>query len=45
VRQGKKLDQKYIEYWLGQFAQVLERPEMIQRYKALRTRAKKKKRG
>ena len=45
VRQGKKLDQKYIEYWLGQFAQVLERPEMIRRYKALRTRVKRKKRG
>ena len=40
VRQGDKLDQTYIAHWLEQFAQALERPELVQRYKALRGKIK-----
>ncbi|MFC1974830.1 hypothetical protein ACFLXQ_00350 [Chloroflexota bacterium] len=40
ARQGNKLDQEYILHWLTQFAQVLERPVMIQRYEDLRTEGK-----
>jgi predicted nucleotidyltransferase len=36
ARQGTKLDQAYILHWLEQFAQALERPELVQRYKDLR---------
>ena len=36
ARQGNKLDQAYILHWLEQFAQALERPELVQRYKDLR---------
>ena len=40
VRQGDRLDQAYIVYWLAQFAQALERPELMQRYQDLRERYK-----
>jgi len=43
VRQGDKLDQAYIAHWLEQFAQALERPELMQRYKALRGKIKRRK--
>ena len=36
VRQGDQLDQGYILGWLEQFAQALERPEMLSRYDGLR---------
>jgi len=35
ARQGDRLDQAYIMRWLAQFAQVLERPELVQRYRDL----------
>jgi hypothetical protein len=40
ARQGNRLDQAYILYWLAQFAQALERPELIQRYHNLRSMTK-----
>ena len=36
ARQGEKLDQTYILHWLEQFAEALERPDLVQRYKDLR---------
>jgi predicted nucleotidyltransferase len=41
ARQGKRLDQAYIMDWLTQFAQVLERPELLLRYQDLRVKMKK----
>jgi predicted nucleotidyltransferase len=38
VRQGDRLDQGYILHWLSQFAQALERPELLERYQDLRRR-------
>jgi predicted nucleotidyltransferase len=35
IRQGQSLDQKYILKWLQQFAEILERPELVQRYRDL----------
>ncbi|MEA3340700.1 MAG: hypothetical protein U9R15_12090, partial [Chloroflexota bacterium] len=35
ARQGDKLDQSYISHWLTQFAQALERPKLMRRYKDL----------
>ena len=35
TRQGDRLDQAYIVHWLTQFAQALERPELVQRYRDL----------
>jgi len=40
ARQGERLDQAYIMHWLAQFAQALERPELVQRYKGLQERAR-----
>lgn len=37
IRQGDRLDQEYILNWLEQFAQALERPEIVARYRTLRT--------
>ena len=37
---GKGLDQGYIMLWLEQFAEALERPQILQRYRSL-MRAKK----
>lgn len=39
-RGGKRLDQGYIMLWLEQFAEALERPQILQRYRSL-MRAKK----
>ena len=36
ARQGDRLDQDYILHWLTQFAQALERPELLHRYESLR---------
>ncbi len=36
LRQGAKLEQDYIIGWLEQFAQALERPEIVTRYQSLR---------
>jgi len=44
LRQGSKLNQKYIAYWLEQFVQVLERPEIVKRYSDLRKKLARKKR-
>ena len=35
ARQGNKLNQTYIMHWLTQFAQALERPELVRRYEDL----------
>jgi predicted nucleotidyltransferase len=35
-RQGSQLDQNYINRWLEEFAQALDRPEMVERYQHLR---------
>lgn len=40
LRQGDKLDQTYVTHWLEQFAQVLERPELLQRYQDLRQKVR-----
>lgn len=37
IRQGDRLDQEYILNWLDQFAQALERREIVERYRKLRT--------
>jgi len=42
-RQGKALDQDYIIEWLNQFADALQRPELVQRYRALRRKIKRRK--
>ena len=36
LRQRDKLDQYYIETWLGEFARGLDRPEILSRYRHLR---------
>jgi len=38
IRQGDGLDQMYIEHWLTQFAQALDRPALIERYNELYAR-------
>ncbi|MCL4262698.1 MAG: nucleotidyltransferase [Anaerolineae bacterium] len=38
IRQGEKLDQEYIRHWLEQFAEALERPELLSRYAKLSSR-------
>lgn len=38
IRQGKNLDQAYIRFWLEQFAEALERPQLLARYERLRRR-------
>ena len=40
ARQGDRLDQDYIVRWLAQFAQALERPELIQRYQDIQWKMK-----
>jgi hypothetical protein len=37
IRQGDRLDQEYIRNWLDQFAQALERPEIVERYRESHT--------
>lgn len=39
-KEGKRLDQAYVILWLEQFAEGLERPQILQRYQAV-LRAKK----
>lgn len=39
-KEGQRLDQKYVMLWLEQFAEALERPQILQRYRSL-LRAKK----
>jgi hypothetical protein len=36
IRQGMRLDQHYIDNWLEQFAEALDRPEILERYGNLR---------
>lgn len=36
IRQGDQLDQEYILGWLEQFAQALERPEVLSQHDGLR---------
>lgn len=36
VRQGRRLNQDYIDHWLKQFAEALERPNLLTRYHDLR---------
>ena len=38
TEQHKKLDEDYIENWLAQFADALERPEMLDQYHAIKKR-------
>ena len=38
IRQQDKIDQNYVLDWLKQFAEALERPEMLVRYQELRAR-------
>jgi hypothetical protein len=40
IEQGDKLDQAYIEDWLAQFADVLEKPEIMTEYQILLARIK-----
>lgn len=35
IEQGEALDQEYIRSWLVQFAEVLERPDWVERYNRL----------
>jgi hypothetical protein len=39
-KEGKRLDQGYVMRWLEQFAEALERPQILQRYRSV-LRAKK----
>jgi hypothetical protein len=41
LRQGTKLDRDYVVGWLKQFAQALESPEIVTRYKSLRARVER----
>ncbi len=41
ARQGERLDQAYVVHWLVQFAQALERPDLVQRYKDLQEKIKR----
>ena len=41
LRQGTKLDQDYIIGWLEQFAQALERLEIVTRYESLRAQVER----
>jgi len=36
IRQGNQLDQQYVERWLIEFADALEQPEILTRYRELR---------
>ncbi|MFZ2360782.1 MAG: nucleotidyl transferase AbiEii/AbiGii toxin family protein [Anaerolineae bacterium] len=36
IEQWHKLDQRYVEEWLSQFAEALETPELLSRYLAVR---------
>ena len=38
IRQGPGLDQEYVIRWLELFAQTLQRPEIVQRYRNLKNR-------
>jgi predicted nucleotidyltransferase len=35
IRQRENLDQAYIRFWLEQFAEALERPQLLDRYECL----------
>ncbi len=35
IEQQKRLDQEYIRAWLTQFAEILERPDWLERYESL----------
>ncbi len=41
IRQGARLDQDYINEWLQQFAEALDRPDILERYHELRNRTGK----
>lgn len=41
IAQHDRLDQAYIEEWLSQFAEALEKPEMLSSYQALRAKVAK----
>ncbi len=41
ARQNNRLDIDYIENWLAEFAQVLEQPEILERYREARNRVRK----
>jgi len=45
ARQGAELDQAYILRWLEQFAQILERPELVERYKTVRRKVRQQARS
>jgi predicted nucleotidyltransferase len=36
IEQGEQLEQEYIEEWLTQFADILEQPELLNRYQHIR---------
>ena len=44
ARQGNKLDQIYIKFWLEQFGLALEHPGLVARYEAVRKKITDKKR-
>ncbi len=35
IEQGDNLDQQYIEYWLAEFAEALEQPDILSRYREI----------
>jgi hypothetical protein len=39
IRQGLHLDQEYILHWLRQFAEALDRPELLTRYRGLQRKS------
>jgi|GEM_PF-5260565 len=41
LRRGALLDQDYVDKWLEQFAEALERPGILERYNELRRRTRK----
>ena len=40
IEQRGKLDEAHIEDWLGQFAEVLEKPDLLAEYRRLLARVK-----
>jgi len=40
IAQRGKLDEAYIEDWLSQFAEALEKPDILDKYRRLRMKAK-----
>ncbi len=45
IEQYDNLDESYIEYWLSQFVEALEKPEILSHYKRIKVNLKKTEEG